>query len=307
MKPKRVAIIGTDWPEYEKYCPNFVGMQLGLAEMGIEHQLFSCRPNFNPAEVVAYQPDLIIYGLLDMVKHADWRKTLRSGLPEAKIVMWYGDLRNELTGQITADMSEIDGMFVSNAAQNQYYEKKWRVPSCHFLPLGSPVWDPEIKSKYKLPFIFVGAIITGTGFLERARIMLYLRQQGLKIIDAPAQTRGELRAKILKNLPSLYRSAEVSLDWSHFTDIEGYTSNRYWIITAAGGFALTKRFPGCTDFYPEGTRAYFDTAEEALELKEYYLNHPEEREKIRAAGHAHAINHTYSKRFAKMFDIIYQK
>lgn len=307
MKPKRVAIIGADWPEYEKYCPNFVGMQLGLTEMGIEHQLFSCRPNFNPFEVVEYQPDLIVYGLIDMVKHAEWRKILREELPDTKIVMWYGDLRNDDTGQITADMSEIDAMFVSNDAQSEYYRRRWKVPECHFLPLGSPVWDPPIKSKYGLNFIFVGAIITGAGFMDRAKIMINLKQQGLKVIDAPAQSRGELRAKILKDLPSLYRSAVVTLDWSHFTDIPGYTSNRFWIITGAGGFALTKRWPGCEEFYPEGTRVYFDTPEEALALKDYYLTHLEEREKIRAAGHAHAKHHTYSNRFATMFDVIYGK
>ena len=307
IKPSRVAIVGADWPEYEKYCPNFTGMQLGLAEMGIEHKLFSCRPVLNVDALIAYQPDFIVYGLLDMVRNQDARMQIRRSLPNARIVMWYGDLRNEETGQIFARMSEIDAMFVSNAAQNEYYVNKWKVPQCHFLPLGSPVYNAEIKEKYQLPFIFVGAVITGAGFMDRAKTMWYLRDRGLKIIDAPAQTQPELRAKILKDLPSLYRSAKVSLDWSHFTDIEGYTSNRFWIVTGSGGFALTKRWPGCTDFYPEGTRVYFDTADEALEMKDYYLTHPEEREKIRAAGHAHAIHHTYSDRFTKMFDVIYGK
>lgn len=307
MKPSRVAIVGADWPEYEKYCPNFVGMQLGLAEMGIEHQLFSCRPVLNVEALIAYQPDFIIYGLIDMVKTHQKRLAIRNGLPKAKIVMWYGDLRNEETGQIFADMSEIDAMFVSNAAQNEYYQNKWKVPECHFLPLGSPLYSPVYKKKYDLDFIFVGATITGKGFLDRARIMLNLKEKGLKIIDAPAQKKPKLRATILKELPNLYYSAKISLDWSHFTEIQGYTSNRFWIITGSGGFALTKRWPGCTDFYPEGTRAYFDTPEEALELRDYYLTHPEEREKIRQAGYAHAIHHTYSNRFATMFDIIYGK
>lgn len=305
MKPKRVAIIGADWPEYEKYCPNFVGMQMGLAELGIEHRLFGCRPELDVASLIIYQPDLVVYGLIDMVKKPELREHIRRSLPDARIVMWYGDLRNDATGQIRADMSEIDAMFVSNDAQAEYYQKRWKVPSCHFLPLGSPVWNPPIKSKYGLNFIFVGALITGNEFMDRARIMLDLRTKGLKIIDAPAQTKPELRAKILQDLPSLYRSAVVTLDWSHFTDIQGYTSNRFWIITGAGGFALTKRWPGCEDFYPEGTRVYFDTPEEALALKDYYLEHLEEREEIRAAGHTHAQNHTYSKRFATMFDIVY--
>lgn len=307
MKPNKVAIIGADWPAYEKYCPNWLGMIDGLTEMGIEHKLFSCRPLLQYTDVIEYEPDLIIYGLIDMVKMPQERWHLRSALPDAKIVMWYGDLRNEATGQIPADMSEIDAMFVSNAAQNEYYKKKWEVPECHFLPLGSPVYDPPIKKKLEHDFIFLGSTLQGKGFQHRSKIINDFRTEGLKIIDAPAHTKPELRAKILQQMPSLYRSAKVSLDWSHFTDIDRYTSNRHWIITASGGFALTKRYPGCEEFYPEGTRAYFDTPEEALELRDYYLANPDEREKIRKAGHEHAKLHTYSYRFGTMFDIIYNK
>ena len=138
-----------------------------------------------------------------MVRKKDARLEIRRRLPDARIVMWYGDLRNEATGQIVGDMREIDAMFVSNAAQNEYYEKKWRVPQCHFLPLGAPVYQPEVKDKYKLDFIFVGATITGKGFEDRARIMWHLRDNGLKIIDAPAQRKPALRARILKDLLSL--------------------------------------------------------------------------------------------------------
>lgn len=305
MKPSRVAIVGADWPEYEKYCPNFVGMQLGLAEMGIEHQLFSCRPGLDVDALIEYQPDLVIYGLIDMVKAHNTRLMVRNALPDAKIVMWYGDYRNEETGQVRADLSEIDAMFISNDAQADYYRGIWNVPNCHFLPLGAPLYIALYKRSLDVDFLFVGALLSGKGFENRNQKLTQLHTAGLKIVDAPAQTQPKLRAKILKDLASLYYSSKVTLDWSHFTNVQGYTSNRFWIITASGGFALTKRWPGCTDFYPEGTRAYFDSIEEAVELKDYYLNHPVEREKIRLAGYEHAKNHTYSNRFATMFSIIY--
>lgn len=304
-RPNRVAIIGADWPDYEKYCPNFVGMQVGLSEMGIEHRLFSCRPELDTEAVIEYEPDLMIYGLIDMVREYTWRHKLRAALPDAKIVMWYGDYRDESTGQIRADMSEIDAMFVSNNAQSRYYQDIWQVKECHFLPLGAAIFSPLYNTNLSVDFLFVGAMIHGRGFEQRAQQISELIRHGLRVIDAPAQFQPKLRAKILRDMPSLYHSAKVTLDWSHFTHVPGYTSNRFWIITASGGFALTKRWPGCTDFYPEGTRAYFDTVEEALELRDYYLTHTEEREKIRAAGYAQAINHTYSNRFAIMFDVIY--
>lgn len=304
MRPSKVAVIGADWPVYELYCPNFVGMQQGLATLGIEYKFFGCRPTLNVQAVIEYKPDLIIYGLIDMVRHRDWRMAIREALPSAKIVMWYGDLRNHETRQVRANMSEIDMMFVSNMSQNDYYSTIWKVPSCHFLPLGSPVYDPPYDSNFAFDFVFIGGVITGAGFLDRARTMWKYRELGLKIIDGDART-PDLRAKVFKQMPTIYRSSKVSLDQSHFTDIKGYTSNRFWIVTGSGGFALTKRWPGCEEFYPEGTRAYFDSFKESIELRDYYLKHPEEREIIRKAGHAHAQNHTYDKRFIEMFKLLY--
>jgi hypothetical protein len=302
-KPSKVAIIGADWPAYERFCPNFTGMQIGLKNLEIEHKLFGCRPVLNVEAVIEYQPDLVVYGLLDMVRAHATRMEIRKALPDAKIVMWYGDLRKR---QFFADMSEIDAMFVSNDAQSRFYEKVWRVPKCHFLPLGAPVYNPPVLDRLSRDFIFVGAMNTGELYGWRSELMMHLQKNaGLLVVNADAELQPRRRAQILKDLPSLYRSSKISLDVSHFTDIQGYTSNRFWIITAAGGFALTKRWPGCTDFYPEGTRAYFDSPEEAVELKNYYLAHPEEREKIRAAGHTHSKHHTYENRFATMFEILY--
>jgi len=305
-KPNRVAIIGADWPAHEKYCPNFNGMQDGLKTLGIEHKLFSCRPELDFQAVIDYKPDLVVYGLIDLVRQRLIRMRIREELPDAKIVMWYGDLRNKETGgQIHADLSELDMMFVSNDGQGDYYKERWNVPECHFLPLGATVKDPEYDPKFDFDFVFIGGLITGSGFLERARMMWQFKEHGLKIVDGP-MGRPRIRAKVMKMMPTIYRSSKVSLDVSHFTDIKGYTSNRFWIITASGGFALTKRWPGCEDFYPKGTRVYFDTFQEALSLRDYYLENPDEREKIRAAGHEHAKNHTYDKRFTEMFKKLYK-
>lgn len=305
-QPSRVAIVGANWPAYERYCPTWSGMQSGLTALGIENRLFTCRPALDTDALTAYSPDLVVYGLLDMVRTYQTRMQIRTALPKAKIVMWYGDLRSpeHTGGQSAANMSEIDMMFVSNDWQSDYYKRAWCVPDCRFLPLGAALSNPAYDKSFDFDFVFIGGQITGTGFLDRARTIWYLKENGLKTLDGPV-ARPLMRAKIMKHMPTIYRSSKVVLDWSHFTDIPGYTSNRYWNITAAGGFALTKRFPGCEDFYPTGTRVYFDTAHEALELRDYYLSHPDERETIRAAGYAHAIHHTYEERFATMFSMLY--
>lgn len=305
MRPKRVALILADWPSYELYCPNFKGMQDGLKEMGIEYKLISCRPELNVKDVIDYDPDLVIYGLLDMVKNKIWRKEIRSALPKTKIVMWYGDLRNDMTGQVDADMSEIDMMFVSNNAQNEYYEKKWKVKKCHFLPLGCSLYESTYRKDLDFPFIFVGAKITGSWFANRAKQVYDLENAGLKTINAAADRTSNLRAEIMRQLPDLYYSSKISLDISHFTDINGYTSNRFWTIPASKGFALTKRWPGCEEFYPEGTRVYFDTIQEAISLKKYYLEHEDERYAITLRAYEQAKKHTYPHRFEQMFKLLY--
>lgn len=303
--PNKVALVIADWPIYEKYCPSFVGMQDGLKALGIEYKVFSCRPRVFAQQIVDYEPDLVIYGLLDMVKDQVARETIRNGLPNAKIVMWYGDLRNETTGQIVADMSEIDMMFVSNNAQSKYYEKRWKVPACHFLPLGASIPYTVYEEKLDFDFVFIGAELVGQGFTDRAKLMGKFREHGLKIINADAKTDPEMRAKVLKMMPTVYRSSKVCLDISHFTDIDGYTSNRFWNIGAAGGVALTKRFPGCTDFYPENSRAYFDTFEEAIELKDKLIADPIMRNFIRVNAINVAKQHTYEHRFLEMFAKVY--
>ncbi len=294
-----------DWPEYEKHCPNFVGMQDGLRTLGIEYKVFSCRPEPDIEGMLEYKPDLVIYGLLDMVKHPKWRYRIREGLPNAKIVFWYGDYRDESTGQVHDDMSEIDMMFVSNNAQERFYKRRWNVPAVHFLPLGATVRNVKYDSKFDFDFVFIGAQITGSAFLNRAIEIGRYKKEGLKIIDADAQRLPELRTKILATMPTIYRSSKVCLDISHFTDVDGYTSNRFWNIGAAGGVALTKRFPGCEEFYPPDSRVYFDTFDESIEEMHNLIADLARRDRISARAQDVAKSHTYDKRFLEMFKKIY--
>lgn len=305
MKPTKVALIISTYPDYELYCPNFTGMQDGLKKLKIPFKVFSCRPTFNPSEVVEYQPDFVLYGLPDMAIHKEWRDVIRKGLPEAKIVMWYGDWRANL--EIKVDMSEIDCMFASNDASGEYYIKHWKVPRFEFLPLGASIVKAEVKDKFKFPVVFIGQRMLMGWKTSRAMKLQEIENTGIQIqcINADAKSKPQLRKKIMMEAPSIYRSSTITLDMSHFSGIQGYTSNRCWNIPAAGGFALSEYWPGCEEFFPEGTRVWFKTIPEAVEKIKYYLEHDDEREKIRLAGVENANNHTYDKRFINMFKKIY--
>jgi hypothetical protein len=303
-KPKKVALILADYPSFELYCPNFTGMQDGLKILGIEHKVFSCRPTFDLKPVIEYQPDFIVYGLPDMGIHSEWHHGLRSALPNSLIVMWYGDWRGNLERKF--DLSGVDYMFASNNVLDGFYEKQWKIKNVGYLPLGATVKEPEIKEKYGFPAVFIGSQKTQGIFAHRALRIREIEEAnvGLRVLNGDAKDQPILREKIMKEVPSIYRSSKISLDMSQFTSIKGYTSNRHWVIPACGGFSLSERYPQCQEFYPEDTRAYFDTVDEAIEKIRYYLSHDKEREELRLKGHEHAKNHTYDKRWLQMFSVV---
>lgn len=303
MRPKRIVVIGSTHPDYEQYCPHWLGIQAGLKRLGIPFAFISCRPDLNLNKVVAFDPDLIIYGLKDMVAKKEWRAQLRERLPKAKIVIWYGDLRNAKTTQIDADCSEVDAMFVSNNAQEGFYQAKWKVKHVFYLPLGSePLRQPSYNAKFAFPFVFIGSQLTDGFFIKRASEIENFKLQGkLTVINS---FEPDMRRKIYQAMPAIYSSSKVCLDISHFTQIAGYTSIRFFEIPAFFGFALTKYFPGCEDLYPADTRVYFDTLEEALKLKDYYFKHETERRDILEKAHAWSYRHSYDKRFTAMFEML---
>lgn len=304
--PKKVALVIATHPEYELYCPNFTGMQDGLRDLGIEYKVFSCRlrKDFDPKKVIDYKPDLVVYGLPDMALVEEWRARIRAGLQKAKIVMWYGDWRANL--ELTCNMSEIDCMFASNDASAEYYLKYWKVPRFQFLPLGASIKNPEFKKKFNFPVVFIGQKFLGGWKQDRAMKLQMIEESGvgLTILNGDAQQNPGLRAKIMKEVPNIYFSSKITMDMSHFSGIQGYTSNRCWIIPACKGFAISEYWPGCEEFFPEGTRVWFKTIEEGISKIKWYLNHDDERLKIRIAGMENAKNNTYDKRWLRMFDFL---
>lgn len=309
LTPKRIVLVGADYPELEKYCPNFNGMRAGLDRLKIKYLFLSCRHPKKESKLdidalVAFNPDLVIYALRDVILQPKWRQEVRDRLPGVPIVMWYGDFRNTETTQYDANCSTtIDAMFVSNDAQEMFYQQKWKMPKVMFLPLGcEPIAKPKIQPMYKFDFVFIGGSVTSSPFNDRAaEILRFKIDADLTIINSfePA-----MRARIMKAMPEIYSTSKISLDVSHFTDVMRYTSNRYWIIPAFWGFPLTKRFPGCEEFYPEDARAYFSTFEEAVEKKNYYLKNDGERDYLIKKMRTHVGRHTYDVRFRKMFEML---
>lgn len=75
-------------------------------------------------------------------------------------------------------------------------------------------------------------------------------------------------------------------------------SDRMWKIFGCGGFYLGAYVPGIEQFAADGVHcAWYRSTEEAIAKTRAALADPEERQRIAAAGRAHALaHHTYAKR-----------
>jgi spore maturation protein CgeB len=106
-----------------------------------------------------------------------------------------------------------------------------------------------------------------------------------------------------KRLAQVIRGAAISLGASSYPgqDTERYSaSNRMWKILGSGGFYLGRHVEGIDTFAADGEHcAWYQGPDHACELIRHYLAAPEERQRIAAAGRAHALaHHTYAHRVA---------
>lgn len=300
----KVVFWGSLIPSYELFCPHWLGVQTGLKRLGCDYLFLCCRSDFDYIKkTIEFKPDLVICGLPDPVSQWLPLENVKHKLPRTKIVFWYGDLRTERDNKLKVNCRGLlDAMFVSNDGQRKFWQENLGIRDIYFLPLAcEPIEKPMHDERFAFPKVFIGCKNFSTEFHKRAVLINDFEKAGVKRIDSQLT---ELRTQIYRNMPKIYSSSKIALDISHYTDIQGYTSVRYWEIPAMYGFALTKRFPRCEEFYPETMRAYFDTTLEALDKMRYYLTHEEERMKMVELAHKHSYQHTHSERFKKMFKIL---
>lgn len=77
-----------------------------------------------------------------------------------------------------------------------------------------------------------------------------------------------------------------------------YTSDRVWMMVLGGGFYLGRRSPGLDRLLVDREHcAWYNDLETCAAQARYYLEHPDERQRIRVAGEAHVrAHHTFDQR-----------
>jgi len=296
--------------KFEKHPPDHRGLIQGLEELGCEY-LF-CDPILEDTTqmeiaIKKFKPDIVIHHMT---------RSLSMKLPEAVgkdivQVFWMLDYRpiSWLKGEGKGHWEDwksqapfLKYLFLSNKEQISLWQEEFQLPAS-FLPHGCYIVDKLIyDEKFHYPCVFIGGMHDHGMFAVRKRFIEQIMKL-TKIVHLNAPTGTKERNEIWQNMPIIYYSSDAVLDICHFWDVPGYACGRFFYSSGLGGATVSKRFPGCEEFYPEGIKLYFDTPKEAAERIKWLQEHPEERERIKQKAYEHNKKyHSYKQRYIKIFE-----
>ena len=112
----------------------------------------------------------------------------------------------------------------------------------------------------------------------------------------------------LREVVHIYRHSAINIDINRIYQSDIITM-RVFDVIASGGFILTEYTPALDDVFDVGVEiATYRTMEELVEKVDYYLAHPQERQKIIDAGRARVLReHTMAHRADRMLSEIHEK
>lgn len=294
------------------YSPDHAGVIQGLERLGIDYFIADPKESGETQEslteaIISGKPDVIIHGMTDSLSLIIPPK-VKERLPKAIQVMSMWDYRSQdmkydgLWDKWTLSGPALDLITLSNKNQLDWWAEAFGTETMYW-PHGCVVKNVEYAEEYNHDAVFVGGRNENEPYVRRVKLIDSINQKTpVKWINAPGSDGTPERIKVWKDLGKIYHSAKVALDVSHFWDADGYASGRYFYTSGLGACAVTKRFPGCEELFPEGTKAYFDTPEEAAHKINFYLANEKERNKIKKAGKEWANKyHTYEARFSELF------
>lgn len=250
----------------------------------------------------------------DLVVHGNTDSLTLGIIPEIKAgdqVFFMGDLRlnKEYYHQWSKWIEGSKGLshlLLSNRTQLEMWSKDFGIPAS-FWPHGCYVPDQMVFDEaFDKGVVFIGSMIPEYPFNHRIELIKKI-QEKLSVPLTLLNGDGTLgRNKIWQDMPKIYHSSKVVLDVSHFWDFDGYASGRYWYTAGLGACSVTKRFPGCDEFYYDTIHKwYFDTADQAADLIHTLLKDDKARFKTKIAAYRqNAANHNYRVRFLQLFEIL---
>lgn len=101
---------------------------------------------------------------------------------------------------------------------------------------------------------------------------------------------------------NIYNGSNIVVSSNHYNNVRKYFSDRQLVSMATGTLTISNYIPGLEEYFSNHEHlVWFNTPSECVDLCKYYLNHPDEAEKIGTAG-ANKVKqeHTYFKRVEEL-------
>jgi glycosyltransferase involved in cell wall biosynthesis len=219
---------------------------------------------FKPEYIFAFIP--MAYKLL---QHVDCNG--------AKKIGWYGDMRHPTYLENYRYL--FDMLFLTNEGQAEEYSK---ILHCPVHPVRFAVSDSghvnmNLTGEYDVGF--AGQHPSKVVHTKRSKLLDSIHENYKLYIVRHDIFGTELfynKCKIV-----IDDRCDMSID----ENIAGYSSNRLFNIIGTGVFCLTRYFPGLEKWGKNKEHfVWFNDDAECLELIDYYLKHPDEREQIAKQG-----------------------
>lgn len=253
------------------------------------------------------RPDIILCVLLGYEIWLETLQLVREGT-DAIIINWSTDdsWKYEQFSRVVAPFFHLYATTYPTALVrsgkdrfNNFMLTQWAADSTHLSP---PV--PAQKCKYKVSFV-------GSCYGNRPKWIADLKKQGIAVeCFGYGWENGPVRAE---EIPQIMRSSIISLNFGDSgLVVKGIIPSRSRQIKArifevpgAGGFLMTEPAEGLEKFYNIDTEiVVFGNIQDLVKKIAYFLDHPDERDRMALAGYCRTRDeHTYEKRFAKLFDV----
>jgi hypothetical protein len=294
------------------YSPDHAGIKQGLEELGLEYEIADpAMIEKGPGDfrecIKDMSPDVIIHGMTDSLSNG-WIPEAKFMFPNVIQVFSMWDYRPDylnydgLWDSWAAKNPGLDLITLSNRDQLPWWAEAFNVETMYW-PHGCYIGTPEFDKKYEYNTVFVGGRNESRPYDERVHLIDDINELSRVVwVNAPGSDKDPDRIRVWKDLGKIYHSAKTVLDVSHFWDVDGYASGRYFYTAGLGACPISKKFPNCEELYPEGVKIYFDTAEEAADKIKFYIEHETARNMVKQAAYDWTKKyHTYKIRFEELF------
>lgn len=336
----RILFIGENWyGSNARSCAEAL-RRLGCNVLDVDAQTFFPQPRLFTSRVAGrlarprlvrefndyilataeqFKPDILLAFKGNFVRAS----TLRAiGAGGAALYNYYPDTSAFSYGKwIPQSLPEYDCVFYTKPFWYKDVSRQLRLKAAYFLPHG---YDPELHKIVKLDprdiqdfGCDVSFIATHSAYKEGMLKCLVQLRPNLDFSiwgNGWAQRcRAHELQKHIKGVPLLGESyvRGIQAGRINLAIMQGpvfgasssdLTTSRTYTIPACGSFMLHERNPEVLGLYEEGKEIEcFESAKELAEKIDYYLAHPQERERIARAGHARCVPaYSYDNRMSEI-------